>query len=78
MSIDTLIMLLGVLTVMLPYLGFPSSWDRLLYVLIGLGVITLGVVVRRRSGGHKPSGQEFVDSVPPEAKGFDHHEASTT
>ena len=47
MTTDTLIMLSGVFVLMLPFLGFPSSWDRVFLVIVGLFVIALGITVRR-------------------------------
>ncbi len=48
MTIDALIMLAGALVAVLPFLGFPSSWDTVLYFILGSFVIALGIVVRRR------------------------------
>jgi hypothetical protein len=66
MTLDALIMLTGVLTVVLPYLGFPSAWDRPLYTFFGIIFIMCGITLRRR--GHAvvvpPKSGEFVDSQP--------------
>ena len=48
MSLDTLIMLAGTLVVLLPFLGFPASWDTALFFLLGIAIIGLGIAVRRR------------------------------
>ncbi|MBV9159672.1 MAG: hypothetical protein JO019_03715 [Candidatus Kaiserbacteria bacterium] len=48
MTLDTLIILAGVLTATLPFLGFPHSWDTVFFFLLGVFVIALGIVVRRR------------------------------
>ena len=47
MTIDTLIMLSGAFVLILPFLGFPYSWDRVFLVIVGLFVIALGIAVRR-------------------------------
>lgn len=48
MTIDTLIMLSGTLVALLPFLGFPASWDTVILVVIGFFVVSLGIVVRRK------------------------------
>ena len=48
MTLDTLIMSSGALVAILPFLGFPNSWDRIIFAIVGVIVIALGVVVRRR------------------------------
>ena len=51
MTIDALIMLAGGLVAVLPFLGLPSSWDTVLFFLLGVAVFALGVVVRRTFTG---------------------------
>lgn len=48
MSLDTLIMFLGALTALLPFLGFPNSWDKIIFLVVGVIIIVLGIMVRRR------------------------------
>lgn len=48
MTIDTLIMLSGALVAALPFLGFPNSWDNVIFLAAGAFVISLGIIVRRR------------------------------
>lgn len=50
MALDALIMLTGAFVAALPFLGLPNTWDTALFLIAGIFVITLGVVVRRRSG----------------------------
>ncbi len=50
MTLDTLIMLAGALVALLPFLGFPSSWDTVIFFILGVIVIGLGIAVRRRAG----------------------------
>lgn len=47
MTIDALIMLAGALVATLPFLGFPGSWDTILFFLLGVCIFALGIVVRR-------------------------------
>ena len=73
MTLDALIMLSGVLVTLLPFLGFPLKWDNMILVVIGIVVIMLGIIVRRR-GLKRPSaihtairtesGSTFVESAP--------------
>lgn len=48
MSLDALIMFSGALVALLPFLGFPNSWDAVMFLVLGLFITMLGVVVRRR------------------------------
>lgn len=50
MTLDTLIMLAGAFVALLPFLGFPNSWDRFFFLCAGIFIIALGIVVRRRLG----------------------------
>ena len=51
MTLDALIMLSGGFVAVLPFLGFPNSWDSVLLFLAGIFIIGLGIVVRRRGVG---------------------------
>ena len=57
MTKDVIIMALGAWVLVLPFLGFPSRFDTLLFVLSGLLIITMGVLVRR---------EQFSRRTPPE------------
>lgn len=48
MTLDTLIMLSGAFVALLPFLGFPNSWDRILFLLAGAFIVILGIIARRR------------------------------
>ncbi|MCC2630667.1 MAG: hypothetical protein K0S38_476 [Candidatus Paceibacter sp.] len=56
MSRNKITLLIGILVVLMPFLGFPSAWKTLFYVLFGAILIFIAIVghVRRRS----PSGIE--------------------
>ena len=67
MTLDALIMLAGALVAALPFLGFPNSWDSVLLFLIGVFIVALGIIVRRRIGHHsspRGNGDAFVESSP--------------
>lgn len=51
MTLDTLIMLSGGFVAVLPFLGFPNSWDNVFFFLAGVFIIGLGIVARRRGLG---------------------------
>jgi len=48
MSLDALIMSAGAFVALLPFLGFPNSWDTVFFFLAGVVIVGLGIVVRRR------------------------------
>ena len=56
MTTDALIMLAGGLVALMPFLGFPVSWDNVIFFLLGIFVVGLGIAVRRRFSrpGKKP------------------------
>lgn len=51
MTKDVLLMLLGGFTAFLPFLGFPNSWDTVIFVILGMSVVFVGIAVRRSSRG---------------------------
>ncbi len=60
MTLDALIMLFGAFVALLPFLGFPNSWDTVLLLIAGIIIIALGIVVRRRGSRT----QQTSDSAP--------------
>ena len=70
MTVDALIMFSGALVALLPFLGFPLTWDNVILVVLGVVVIALGIIVRRRgllrrNNTPKTNGT-FVESLPRE------------
>jgi hypothetical protein len=51
MTLDALIMFSGALVALLPFLGFPTSWDTAILFILGIFIVALGIVVRRRGLG---------------------------
>ncbi|OGG54061.1 hypothetical protein A3C20_00545 [Candidatus Kaiserbacteria bacterium RIFCSPHIGHO2_02_FULL_55_25] len=74
MTLDALIMLSGGFVAVLPFLGFPNSWDSVLFFLAGVFIIGLGIVVRRRGlgldedkrGGARDTHQASRTPLPPD------------
>jgi VIT1/CCC1 family predicted Fe2+/Mn2+ transporter len=64
MTLDALIMLAGALVALVPYMGFPRSWDDVILVVLGIFIVILGVVVRRRKRRPSSTQQAFVESAP--------------
>lgn len=54
MKSGTLVFLSGLLLVLLPYFGIPSLWKHYSYLGIGIVLILLGYIVRRR---------QFLDEI---------------
>ena len=66
MTTDTLIMFAGACVALLPYLGFPNSWDSIFFLVLGVFVIALGIVVRRNSGSsaRENTNSHIVEAMP--------------
>ena len=74
MTLDALIMLAGAFVAVLPFLGFPYSWDTALLFLAGVFIVGLGIVVRRRGSSHqqpRENGGTFMESEPRSEVGHD-------
>jgi hypothetical protein len=48
MTVDALTILAGCLVAVLPFLGFPRAWLQVIFFVLGVCVVILGIVVRRR------------------------------
>jgi hypothetical protein len=74
MTWEALIMLIGALVTLLPFLGLPLKWDNIILVVLGVVVIALGIMVRRRGlvrrsaiqAVQKTQGTTYVESMPRE------------
>lgn len=68
MTVDALIMLMGAMIATLPFLGFPIRMDNLIMIAIGIIVISLGIIVRRRDVAHRVrerrTHQSYVENAP--------------
>lgn len=63
MTIDALIMFAGAFVAILPFLGFPNSWDTFFFLFAGVFIIALGIIVRRRLGRSAGAGKHEEMSV---------------
>lgn len=67
MTIEALIVFLGIIVTVLPFLGFPLAIDNVILVALGICVILLGIVVRRRAQRRSSLAARtgtYADSVP--------------
>ncbi len=59
---------MGAIVATLPFLGFPIRMDNLILVAIGIIVISLGIIVRRRDVAHRVrerrAHQTYVENAP--------------
>jgi hypothetical protein len=76
MTLDSLIMLCGALVAVLPFLGFRNSWDTVIFAILGICIVALGVVVRRRTPKRPHGGREahFVEHIPDRTSGASTHD----
>lgn len=84
MTLDTLIIFSGTFVALLPFLGFPNSWDTTLLFLAGIFIVGLGITVRRWRGAEetmrRKSTGAFRESLPGQgsptqtSKSFARHE----
>lgn len=69
MTLDAAIILVGALIGLLPFLGFPNSWDTVMFFILGIVLIALGVAVRRdvhiaRAERRRKQRAMFVENEP--------------
>lgn len=64
MTIDAMIMLAGGLVALLPIMeGLPVDWQRPILFVLGIFIVGLGIIVRRRGLGNAPVERStFVDA----------------
>jgi hypothetical protein len=66
MTTDALIILAGTVVAVLPFLGFPTSWDTALFFILGVCIIALGIAVRRKQVARRTEVKPtlFAESLP--------------
>ena len=64
MSKEVSLIILGVLVAVLPYLGFPGSWRTIMLVVLGVLIVSIGILMRREtlSRGDTKTNSFFVDN----------------
>jgi len=68
---DVLIMLAGIAVALIPFLGFPNTWDTVFFVVLGVLTISLGIAVRR---GNRPRFQTSLFDLRKQESLAEHHE----
>lgn len=70
MSKGTFVFFLGILLVLMPYLGLPSTWKQYIYVGLGVILILVGYFIRRSRylsdidrGNGERGGETFVETT---------------
>lgn len=70
MSKGTFVFLLGILLILIPYLGIPSLWKQYLYVGLGIILLLIGYAIRRAQylreidlGNGERGGETFVETT---------------
>lgn len=70
MTKGTFVFLLGILLVLVPYLGIPTSWKQYIYVGLGVILILVGYAIRRSRylsdidrGNGERGGETFVETT---------------
>lgn len=49
MKRESLVFFLGMVIVLVPFLGVPSAWKRIVYIMLGLILVLVGYQLRRRA-----------------------------
>jgi hypothetical protein len=70
MSKGTFLFIIGMLLIVVPYLGVPSAWKDYLYVLLGAVILLVGYAIRRTQyfieidrGNGERGGDTFVETT---------------
>ena len=74
MTLDALVMLSGALVAFLSVAGFPPSWYKPMFFILGLFTIALGIVVRRKRGEWESSMRKSNRTEMPKAFPLPHDE----
>lgn len=64
MTLDALIIFSGTLVALVPYMGLPRAWDDVILVVLGVLIVSLGIIVRRRKYRPPTTPEAFVESAP--------------
>lgn len=64
MTKDTVLFLLGGFVALLPFMGFPNTWDTWLLVGAGMSVCAVGVAVRRAKRPRSAPRASMAQTIP--------------
>lgn len=80
MSKEVSVIILGLFTAIVPYLGLPGTWRTILLVVLGVGLAVIGFFLRREVLGRGMSHRAdfFVDNRPSASAPQPSHEASVS
>lgn len=80
MSKEVLVIVLGILTALLPFMGLPGSWRTILLVLIGIGIAVIGFFLRSEALGRGGESRNhfFIDNRQTTATPSLEHETQNT
>ena len=76
MTLDALVMLSGALVAFLSVAGFPPSFYKPMFFILGLFTIALGIVVRRKRGQWESDMRKNAPAQPPMQTPSAHEEQS--
>ena len=72
MSKNKIIFIVGILILLIQFLGFPSSWNNIFYIILGLILVVTAVVAHnRRRAKVLENRHEVVTEVYVESSGAD-------
>ncbi len=70
MSKGTFVFLLGIILILMPYLGLPSTWKHFVYIGLGIVLLLMGYAIRRSQylfdidrGNGERGGETFVETT---------------
>lgn len=62
------LLILGIWVIILPYLGFPSSWRSIFLIITGLALIYLSYIFYKQAKAQMPKDESimhsFIDNIP--------------
>ncbi len=61
------LLILGIFVAVLPFLGFPNSWRKLFFVIVGFAIIYISYLfykqVKARQSNTSNQSKTFVDNI---------------
>jgi hypothetical protein len=66
MTTESTLILLGILTALVPFLGLPYAWLMWIVPLLGLSIAATGVMLRAKRLTSESGPRRIVETVPPQ------------